>query len=294
MNMNLPKCDNSSDTENIKCAPPKAHFTLKQHITYALRFLLTIIIILALYVGGTFIGEYLIWHRKSQKSQAVHSLSYMQREMNRVSSAAIDSDGLPVRIERPPIRQAKTSGEYGEFEGVFDDFIDRMVAQRNDYLREIHAIDLDSILDVPRINRDVLYANKVRINNARDIVNKYENMAYDLFQDIGKQIASLNISSSSKKEFISGFEKGISKSKFQLSKQWELERQTLDQLENIVLLLAASFYWEVEGDKLIFSSEEDLIKFNTYLETIQRIEQQQEQIQKNGQAEVNQFFNSVK
>ena len=292
MNNNLPESDNSSDAENSASA--KARFTLKQHIVYSFRFILTIIIVLALYFVGTFLGEYFIWHRKAQKKQAVQSLSYMQREMNRVSSAAIDSGGLPVRIDRSSTRQERSSGEYGEFERVFDDFMDRMVEQRNDYLREIHAIDLDSILDFTRIKRDALYANKVKVNDARAIVNKYENMAYDLFQDIGEQISSLNISRSSKDEFMSGYEKGISQSKTQLSKQWELERQTLDQLENIVLLLAASYDWEVDGDQLIFSSEDDLNRFNTYLETIQSIEQQQEQIQNNGRARVNQFIDSVK
>lgn len=292
MNNILSERDNGADAEHS--TPPKARFTLKQHIVYSLRFLLTIIIVLALYFVGTFLGEYFIWHRSDQKKQAVRSLSYMQREMNRVSSAAIDSDGLPVQIDRSSSRQDKSSGEYGELERVFDNFLDRMVAQRNDYLREIHAIDLDSILDFSRISRDSLYANKVKVNDARAIVNKYENMAYDLFRDIGEQISSLNISRPSRNEFISGYENGISKSKIQLSKQWKLERQTLDQLENIVVLLAASYDWEVEDDQLIFSNEDDLIRFNTYLETIQNIEQQQEQIQKNGRDQVNQFIDSVK
>jgi hypothetical protein len=61
-----------------------------------------------------------------------------------------------------------------------------------------------------------------------------------------------------------------------------------------ILLLAARKNWVVQGEQILFYSEDDLSRFNSYIGTIQRLAQQQEQIQKSSFAEASQNLNALK
>ena len=243
---------------------------------------------IALFAGGLIAAS-------KQKQQAVQALSSIQQEMSRVATAATDSDGLPARIERAPVQAPTASGDFGEMERFMKEFMDRMVAQRNDYLLELEAIGWNSILDAQRIKRDTtLSESKVMIERAKVIVDKYEKKSADLMQGTRAHINALNLSESAKRSMLAGFEKGMAKSGKQLDEQWRLEKQVVRQFENIILLLAARKNWVVEGNQILFHSDSDLARFNTYLEAIQSLVRQQEQIQKSSFAEVNQKFDALK
>lgn len=63
------------------------------------------------------------------------------------------------------------------------EFIDRFVAQRNDYLLELEAIGWNSILDAQRVKNDTtLSESKVMIARAKAIIDKYEKKTADLMQ----------------------------------------------------------------------------------------------------------------
>lgn len=245
-------------------------------------------IYIALFAGGLIAAD-------KQKHQAVQAVSSIQQEMNRLATSATDSGGLPVRIERAPVQPPGASDEFGEMERFMKVFIDRIVAQRNDYLLELEAIGWNSILDTQRIKRDTtLSESKVMIERAKAIVDKYEKKTADLMRGTRSQINALNMSESTKREMLAGFEKGMSKSGKQLDEQWRLERQVVRQFENIVLLLASRRNWVVQGEQILFYKDEDLARFNTYIGAIQSLVQQQEQIQKSSFAEINQKFDALK
>lgn len=245
-------------------------------------------IFLALFVGG-------LASAQKQKQEAVQAVSSIQQEMSRVAAATTDSSGLPVRIERAANQQPAASGEFGEMERFMKEFIDRLVAQRNDYLLELEAIGWDSILDAKRIKNDAaLSESRVMIERAKAIVDKYEKKTSALMQGTGAHIESLNMSEKAKKEMLAGFERGMSKSEKQIDEQWRLEKQVVRQFENIVLLLAASKAWVVEGEQILFYTDNDLARFNSYIQEIQELAQQQEQLQKSSFAEVNKNMESLK
>jgi hypothetical protein len=60
------------------------------------------------------------------------------------------------------------------------------------------------------------------------------------------------------------------------------------------LFLTKQKNWVVEGDQILFSNKDDLAKFNSYVVTIQRLTQQQQQIQTNSLAQTNKSLNSLK
>lgn len=245
-------------------------------------------IYIALFAGGLIAAS-------KQKHQVVQAISSIQQEMNRVATYATDSGGLPGRMERAPVQTPTASGEFGEIERFMKGLIDRMVAQRNDYLLELEAIGWNSILDAQRIKADTtLSESKVMIERAKAIIDKYEKKTADLMQDARAQITALNMSESTKREMLAGLEKGMSKSGKRLDEQWRLEKQVVRQFENIVLFLALRRNWVVQGEQILFYNDEDLAKFNTYIGTIQSLVRQQEQIQKSSYAEINQKFDALK
>lgn len=243
--------------------------------------------------GSLFFGALIGASQK--KHEAVKALSSMQQEMQRVISTSVDSTEFPARIERSPSTTSQVSGDFGEMERFTKEYMDRLVAQRNDYLLELEAIGWNSILDAHRIKNDTtLSESKVLIERAKAIVDKYEKKTAVLLQDTRARISAFSMSESTKKEMLAGFDKGMEKARSQMDEQWKLEKQVVLQFENIVLLLAASKGWIVEGEQILFASGDDLARFNSYSEKIQQITRQQEQLQKNSFAEVNQNLEAAK
>ena len=243
---------------------------------------------IALFAGGMIAAS-------KQQQQAAQAVSSIQQELGRVASASTDSSGLPARIERTTIGNPKAKGEFGEMERFVKEFLDRFVAQRNDHLLELDAIGWNFILDAKRIRNDTtLSESKVMIERAKIITEKYEKKTADLVNGTRAHINALNMSESKKRVMLAGFERGMSESGKKIDEQWKLEKQVLLQFENIILLLAARKSWVVQGEQIIFNSEDDLTRFNSYIGTIQRLAQQQEQIQKSSFAEVSQTLNAMK
>ena len=136
------------------------------------------------------------------------------------------------------------------------EFIDRFVAQRNDYLLELDAIGWSSILDAKRIRNDTtLSESKAMLERAKAIADKYEKKTADLMNGTRAYINALNISESNKREMLAGFARGISKSSKKIDEQWKLEKQVLLQFENVILLLAARKNWVVQGEQILFNRD---------------------------------------
>lgn len=245
-------------------------------------------IFLALFTGALFSA-------KKQKQQATQAVSSIQQELNRLVEGATDSNGSPTRLDRAVSKAPVATGEFGEMERFMKSVLDKNVALRNDYLLEFEAIGWVSILDAKRIKNDAsLSKSRAMVDRAKAIVDKYEAKTAEMLQGARAEIDSLNLSDTSKKSMLAGFEKGVSESAKQLDEQWRLEKETVRQFENIFLMLAANKEWVVDGDQLLFYTEEDLAQYNSYLQTIQDLTQQQELLQKRNLSEVNQKLESIK
>lgn len=242
----------------------------------------------ALFVGGLIAAS-------QQKQQALQALSSVQKEMSRVTDASVDSSGFPAKIERRPATTPQARGEFGEMERFTKEFIDRLVAQRNDYLLELEAIGRNSVLDAQRLKNDsTLSESKFVVKRAKAIVDKYERKTADLMQNTREQMNSLNISESLKKEMLVDFDKSIGKAGRQISEQWRLWKQIVLEVENIFVFLAVNKRWQIQGGQILFYSNDDLARYNGHMENIQQMTQQHQQIQKDSYAEMNRKFESVK
>ena len=171
-----------------------------------------------------------------------------------------------------------------------------MVSQRNDYLLEIEAIGWNSILDVNRIKSDTTFIeSKITIQKAKDVVKKYTDKTTILLNNTKDKIRSLNVSESSKRSMLSGFDRGMKKAKKDIDTLWMLEEKTILEFENIIALLSSRrSVWVVEGEQILFYSDSDLNRFNSYIASIQSISKQQEAIQRQSIQTVNSKIDRMK
>lgn len=245
-------------------------------------------IFMALFVGSLIAAF-------KQKDQAIKTISFIQQEMNSVANTYTGAGKFSSHVEKAPIQATKTSDEFGEIERYVKECISRLVDLNNSYLLEITAIGWNSILDARRIKNDpALSESMVMIEKAKTIVDKYEKKVVELIQFSKTHIHVLNMSESSKRELMIGFEEGMNESDKKIKDLWGMEKQAICQFENIFLLFAKSKNWVVENDKILFYSDEELELFNSYLQKIQNLKNQQEQLQKSQLAELNQNLESIK
>jgi hypothetical protein len=231
-----------------------------------------------------------------QKQEAKQALTDIKNQYSALIESSTDSQGVPKRIEKPIDTTPKASGDIGEMERFSKEFLNQIASQRNDYLLELETIGWKSILDANRIKADKTFVeSKDTIQKAKEIVNKYREKTTTLLSNTKEKIHSLNISESSKKGLLSGFEQGIKESKNNTDAVWSLEGKIINEFENIINLLSdKKEAWIVEGKKIIFYDSNDLDRFNSYISSIQKIANQQKEIQNRSIQTFNRNIDSFK
>lgn len=184
----------------------------------------------------------------------------------------------------------------GEFERFMKEFMNQLVAQRNDYTLELSAIGWDSILDPSRLEKDKTFAeSQLVLAKGKDIVRKYRERTSSLLQSTRARINNLQISSSLKQDMIQGFDRGMKNTQGQIDRLWELEEMTILEVEKIINLLSRrSGSWVVFGKRIVFENNNDLQRFNMYMANIRRHVAEQEEIQKRSTDSVENFFKTAK
>ena len=230
-----------------------------------------------------------------QKQEVKQALSEIKSQYSELIESSTDAQGLPKRIEKPINTTPKASGEFGEMERFMKEFMDQMASQRNDYLLELEAIGWNGILDANRIKADKTFVeSKVTIQKAKEVVAKYTKNTQTLLESAKNNIRSLNISESSKRGMLSGFDRGMEKAKSNIDAMWSLEANTIKEFENIITLLSAKKgAWVVEGEQILFYNDGDLARFNSYIASIQNIVEQQEAIQRQSVQTVNRNLDRI-
>ena len=231
-----------------------------------------------------------------QKLATTQAITEIQKDYSAITSSATDAQGLPQRIEKQLDTTPTAKGEFGEMERFMKTLMNQMASQRNDYLLEIDAIGWGKILDPERLKEDrTLVESKIMIRKAKDIVGKYRARTYTLLENARKDIGSLNVSESSRREMANGFDTGMAKSRAQIDAIWNLEAKTISEFENIVTLLSARRgAWTVQNGQILFTSDDDLSTFNSYVASIQDLASKQGAIQKQNIQAVNNSFNKLK
>lgn len=231
-----------------------------------------------------------------QKSAATQAITEIQKGYTSITGSAIDAQGLPQRIGEKLDITPKTTGEFGEIERFTKIFMNKMASQRNDYLLELDAIGWEKILDAERVKQDkTLIESKIMIQKAKDIVSKYRDKTYALLENVRRDISNLDISENLRREMVSGFDHGMTKSRSEIDALWELEAKTISEFENIFVLLSArNGTWIVQNGQILFARDSDLNTFNSHVVAIQELASKQEAIQKRNIESVNNNLSRLK
>jgi|GEM_PF-2411378 len=233
----------------------------------------------AMYAGGS-IGV------DKQKQQAAIAMSATQEEMQRLTSSiqkanANKEGGMQAHIlETSPTTAPKAQGEYGEMERFMKDFMNSAISFKNAYLKELQAIGWDRVMDAKRLQADRdMTESKAIIAKALATVTKFEADTDTLFANGKASIEKLAISEDAKQGMRAGFDKGANNTKNQIMQNWQMEREALQEVENMVKLLTDKKKWTVEKDQVMFRQQADLDKFNTYNKNLEKIGQRQVELQ---------------
>lgn len=217
-------------------------------------------------------------------SQAQHNMQVgageVERSLTEATATSNSPSATPIAVSSAPV----ASGEAGKLEAALKSMINRSVAQRQEYERELDAIGWSKILDAERIRKDTgLTESKALIRQARDIVSKYRGRTDELFSQVRRDIETSGLKPESLRDALAGFDSTSAQGKARSSELWSLEEQTLSQVENIFTLLATKREsWQVQKSQILFNNQGDLDLFNSYLTRIGEITAQQQALQNAG------------
>ena len=243
-------------------------------------------------IASGFIG-----YTQNKKESEIEMMSELKNEISEIFevSTATDSLGVPTLI-KPINATPKFKGELGEIEKFLKQYINQMLSLRNDYFLDLEAVGWNSILDFNRIKSDETFVESNRIIiNTKNIINKYINQSLTFAHSIRDSIKSLNISESTRNSMLSGFNRTVEKGIEDMDKMWSLEKKVVTEFENIITLLTASKgSWIIVDEQVLFYNDSDLEMFNSYIASIEKIVNQQEEIQQKSAKSMDRIFGQVK
>jgi predicted negative regulator of RcsB-dependent stress response len=139
-------------------------------------------------------------------------------------------------------------------------------------------------LDPDRIALDTrLVKSKATILQAKEIVDKYEKQVNALLDNMRNDINRLNLSANEKAEARKAFETGTQESSETRSQIWQLERAIAWKCGAMIDYLYWDYgNWSVSDGQIIFSNNEKAAAYNRYLEAIEKLVSQQEQLRRYG------------
>jgi hypothetical protein len=220
--------------------------------------------------------------QKRQRAEASEMIGRLQNDYREIANAVDGPDGLPQKIEKRIDVPATAKGELGQMDRFVRQLMAQMVAQRNEYFSELDRIGWNQVLDGTRVKRDTdLRQSRQILAQARGLVDKYEAKSKGVIEGIPAAIRALDITESSKRDMMQGFEGTAAASRSQLVELWSLERQALAEIEGMLQILDSSrARWTIEGGNFMFAEQRTLDAFNQRMASVQAITQKQSEIQK--------------
>ena len=223
------------------------------------------------------------------------SVTEIKNAYAEVYDDSVDENGFSQRSNKKVEEKSTSSGPAAKIEVYIKSLLNKAISLKNDYLLEMDAIGWDSILDPKRLSEDkTLIKSKVMIESAREIVEKYRAKHYDLLNEMRSNLTKLDINDSIKREVIKGFDKSLPDSKTLIKHSWEYEEMLVKEYGNVLNLLSAkSGTWLIENNKIMFSAQEDLDTYNSYILTLESIAEKQQKFHNETHGGVMNNFNEM-
>lgn len=216
---------------------------------------------------------------KLEHKQEERRMVAEMRDTLTVAEAALDSKGpVPKRAPALPAGSSDTA----KASAVFQNMVNRTVAQRREYEGEIEAAGWMRILEGTRLAKDSnLGESRAIIQRARAVITKYRAGGDELIAASRREIETIDVSAKTRKSMLEGFDRAAPAGKQQAEQVWVLEVQIVDEVEKVIALLGAKKKsWRVDGGEISFTRRADLETFNTHMSRVQSIVARQDQMQR--------------
>jgi NADH:ubiquinone oxidoreductase subunit 3 (subunit A) len=248
-----------------------AHF-LGKHLTRNQKSFAFVVIVASLTSGGYFTAE-----RRSQAE--TESLARMQDNLLSILEDTDSEDGRMTPLAPSP-DASEAQGELAILEANLTEYLNQVIANNNDYITELDAIGFNNLLDADRIRSDTDLSESQFINErALAIVDKYEELNIQAAYDYRDGAIDWGISAASLESFQTSFDKRLETSLEQAKQIWELERQVVNQIDELVRFLSLSqSSWTIEDDQYAFYTDKNRDIFNSFVDQISEASAQQEAI----------------
>ena len=217
------------------------------------------------------------WTAERRALAEAASLARIEENVLSVLEGEEDENG---RMAPIALDTGASTGELATMEASLNTYLNQVIANGNDYLTELEAIGYEMLLDGERIKNDIdLAESRFIVERAAAIVDKYEQLNEQTAFDFRDRFAEESISDVSRQSFRASFDEKLEPSLERARQIWELERQALAKVDEMVQFLAMSqSSWTMEGDQYVFETDKNLAIFNKIFDELDATTAKQDEL----------------
>jgi hypothetical protein len=216
------------------------------------------------------LGHYALTAREARsRKQAVEQMGATMTELmsgNRVEASKIDRE-----IYGSSAAMVKIMSEYSV----------QISADFGEMKDELEALHLDRVLTSETL-QDVVHidAGRERIQSMLEILDRYQDRLRTRQADVPSRVAASDMSESEKRSFMSGFNQSSSAGDRQLAEFFDIERALAHKTdETLDFVRSRSGRYRTVGSAIRFASRQDIEQYNSYLQEIVVLAEQEAQWQ---------------
>lgn len=223
--------------------------------------------LLLLAAGAALVG--LGAYRDTQRAIAMAELRRTGEWVRAALDAPDRAPGDVPDIDTTP----RARGMYGEIERGMKIILQQRVAQYRAYMKELDEARLSELFIANRLARDRgLVESRLILEQSQRVVRKYSLQNQRLLADVPAILRSLDLSEEQKNQMVEGAIKARPRQQASLARNWELERQTLAEFEQMINLLDDNrSAWRVAQNEIVFDRARLLDRFRAHQLTVRQL-----------------------
>ncbi|WP_336725725.1 hypothetical protein [Achromobacter ruhlandii] len=216
-------------------------------------------------------------YREAQKATALAEIRRTGEWMRAALNAPDHPPGDVPDIDTTP----KARGVYGEIERGVKILLAQRVAQYRAYMRELDEVRLSELFIPNRLARDRgMVESRLILEQSQRVVRKYSQQNQRLLADVPVTIRTLDLSEEQKNRMVEGAIKARPQQKATLARNWDLERQTLDEFEKMINLLDDNRRaWRVEHNEIVFDRDSLLNRFRAHQLAVRQLTEERARLE---------------
>jgi len=185
------------------------------------------------------------------------------------------------------------TGDLGLLETVIRKNVQTNINDAYKYKIELQGAGLEDMLGHNKL-KSLKHSNQVIfiLERSKEIVKKYKELSFQRLGEYEGELLSLKVSTPVQLAINDHLSPNSIENKELLKTIWNLETEVLLEIEKCYILLHSSKNsWEIRGENILFSDDNILQSYNSYINNINSLIKKQEEFQK---LKITSFINQIK